>query len=144
MPRILPRRPEIGDAVDNDCDGEIDEDPAMASCNDGIGCTVNDCIAGGFCIQIPFDFTCDDFATCTDDRCVVAPSGTDPRDTTTFNPATGCSRQFRNSFCTDVWDDCECNGDETCAGLAPGTGPFDSRDRSGCVGSPRLEHACED
>ncbi|HID23090.1 MAG TPA: hypothetical protein EYP14_11910, partial [Planctomycetaceae bacterium] len=57
-----PSEEEIGNGIDDDCDGETDECTSDADCSDGNECTVDSC-DGGMCANRPVA----DGTACTDD-----------------------------------------------------------------------------
>ncbi len=128
---------DVCNGVDDDCDERIDERGAV-SCNDGIACTVDECVHGA-CVHSPFPLRCaaarlggaTTSPACVNDMCngvgvVSAGDAVTPRD------PNGCQQILSNTFCTHVWDQCQCNGIELCA---PGPG---SDADTGCVPGPRF------
>ena len=71
-PAIHPDAGELCDGRDNDCDGVVDEGPAL--CDDGNPCTDDSCLGVGGCVKAPAPNgrSCDDGNLCTvGDTCVV-------------------------------------------------------------------------
>jgi hypothetical protein len=146
--------PELCDGMDNNCNGVADEG-ASASCNDGLDCTFDACdstadpTGPAGCRNIPAPRAlCLGAVRPGAPSCVTAVCnrpGLPPASTravsafdTTVTPAawgftgaapTGCSYFAGNSWCTNSYDSCSCDGPELCSPAV--------RMNAGCVGSPR-------
>jgi MYXO-CTERM domain-containing protein len=72
---IVAAGPEVCDAFDNDCDGEVDEDPRL--CGDSEICVSGRCIGRCFEGGCAEGFTCTPEGVCTEDACatVTCPAG---------------------------------------------------------------------
>ena len=95
--------PDVGPGPDAGDGGRIGPDAAppctMASCNDGLSCTVDFCALDG-CQHMPIAALCNDGVVCTDDLC----NGT---------TGDGCTHPANTVACDDgVF----CNGLDTCGG----------------------------
>src|SRR5262249_52974802 len=114
-PNLHPGAPEICNGLDDNCDGNVDEDPdASNSC--ATQCTATaQCVAGS-CVTTPLN--CDDNNACTVDWCSLTQ---------------GCrhANQPDGLSCTDGNP---CNGEETCGGghCTSGT-PLDCGDGNVCT-----------
>ena len=95
---VHPGAEEICDGVDNNCDDDIDEEPASSThCDDGLFCNGEEVCSGGACrAGTPVD--CDDGVSCTADTC---------------NETTGeCAHVPDDALCNDGLF---CDGVETCS-----------------------------
>jgi hypothetical protein len=130
-PCLNPRQPETCNGVDDDRDGRVDEG-THGECDDSIPCTVDRCI-GGSCRNTPLDLACSPGprSACSVNRCLVPPAVTDSRDRVV--QIGSCFHLLRNSWCTDVVDGCDCNGNEVCA-------PGGATDSAGCTSQMRYDY----
>ncbi len=109
---------EVCNGLDDDCDGIVDEN-ASARCDDGVACTVDRCTAEGTCAH---GSAAENEQLCRPAFCVrgVCNGVTPPNFPAGLRPdpnppdANGCQYFFDDTFCEDVWDRCECNGQSRC------------------------------
>ena len=136
------KQPEVCDALDNDCDGEMNED----TCDDNNLCTDDSCVPFKGCVHIGNGKTCDDGSKCTKtDKCVDGKcTGTEvvscddgqPCTTDTCDKAKGCVNAKSNGGACDDGDGCTTG--ETCTGGKCGGGK-----KSGCDdGNACTDDAC--
>ncbi|MBW1881324.1 MAG: hypothetical protein JRJ84_23460, partial [Deltaproteobacteria bacterium] len=126
------------------CDALADCQAGAAPCNDGVGCTLDNCDEGGdSCSYVPSDALCDDADVCTGvetcDAVLDCQAGTplDPDDgvlctVDSCDPITGIANLPTDSLCDD---NDVCTGTETCdavAGCQAGT-PLDPDDGVSCT-----------
>ena len=150
---------EVCDGVDNDCNGLTDD----GLCDDGIDCTVDECIKdSGKCESTPDNSQCAQNLDCTTTTCDVAEGCKTVTDeaicedgdqctTTVCDPEVGCQTTPVDEPCDDG---SECTVNDTCvAGKCEGAAPqcndsdpctADSCEPAvGCVNAP-VQGACDD
>lgn len=123
------------DPCTNDfCDEEGECYHEVLDCDDGIGCTIDTCELGE-CKNQPSVAMCGPVADCAEVICdPVAPDHT-PEIRVEALPVSGCWALLDDSWCTDEWDGCACNGPEVCEAR-----PASSSDPSGCVPAQTRDH----
>ncbi|MBN2492963.1 MAG: hypothetical protein JXR96_00125 [Deltaproteobacteria bacterium] len=103
-PDVNPGAPEVCGPKDDDCDGQIDEEPeATASCDDEDECTVNDRCVSGQCVADPLDGDGDGYGP-------VACGGDDCDDTSALANPGQTEGPEGDPTCFDHLDN-DCNGD---------------------------------
>jgi hypothetical protein len=142
-PAINPGATETCDGDDNNCDGNIDEDPeASADCDDGNDCTDESCDPASGCVYANNTANCEDGNLCT--RGDVCSNGfcqpgsgaldcgdNEPCTDDSCDPALGCMNVANTLPCDDA-DACTI-GDICASGTCRGGGPKDCSDGNDCT-----------
>jgi hypothetical protein len=138
---IHPGATETCDAIDENCDGSLNDGGANASCADGSVCTDDSCDASGACVHNPNTSSCDDGNacttgdTCSGGSCVggVPPDCDDGNACTddSCNSITGCVHTDNAVSCDDGN---ACTTNDACSGGACAGGPAtDCDDGNACT-----------